>query len=50
MSIECTISCQRLFVPYLIILDVVLKRSFKENSCSECLGKNEEEIKEGFTS
>ena len=40
----------RLFVPNLLILGVVLKRSFKEMSCSESLDKTEEVINEGFIS
>ena len=62
MSIECTISCQRLFVPNLVVkyfkegwdvafdVGVVIKSHFKENSCSECLDKTEEVIKDRFTS
>ena len=42
ISIVFTVFCQRLFVPNLIILGVVLKRSFEENSCSKCLDKTEE--------
>ena len=50
ISIECTISCQRPFVPNLNMFGIVLKRCFKENSCSECLDKTKEVTKEGFTS
>ena len=34
-----TIPCQRLFVPNLVFLDVVLGKSFQENSCSESFYK-----------
>ena len=37
--IASKIICQRLFIPSLIIFAVVLKRSFKENSCLNDLSK-----------
>ena len=46
----CTIHCQSLFVPTLIIFDVVLKRILEENSCSECLEKIEEVMSQSFSS
>ena len=46
----CAIHCQRLFVPTLIIFDLIPKRSLEENSYSECLDKIEEEISESFSS
>ena len=50
ISIVCTIPCQRLFVPNLILIGVVLERSLEENSCSESFYKTGEVINEGFTS
>ena len=50
ISIVCTIPCQRLFVPNLILIGVVLERSLEEKSCSESFYKTEELINEGFTS
>ena len=48
--IACMISCQRIFVPNLIILGVVLGRDLVGNNCSESFDKNGERINEGFTS
>ena len=48
--IVCTIPCQRLFVPNLIIIGVVLERSLKENSYPESFLKTGEVKNEGFTS
>ena len=50
ISVVCTIPCQRLFVPNLILIDVVLERSLEENNCSESFYKTGEVINEGFTS
>ena len=38
-SIACTIPCQILFVPNLILVGVVLGRSLADNSCSESFYK-----------
>ena len=50
ISILCTIPCQRLFVPNLILISVVLETSLEVKSCSESFYKTEELINEGFTS
>ena len=50
ISMVCTIPCQRLFVPNLIFIDVVLERSLKENGYPESFYKTGEVINEGFTS
>ena len=50
ISIVCTIPCQRLFVPNLILVGVVLERSLEENSCSESFNKTGEVIKDSFLS
>ena len=50
ISIVCTILCQRLSVPNLISIGIVLERSLKESSCSESFYKTGEVINEVFTS
>ena len=42
----CMIPCQRLFVPNLILIGIVLERSLEENSCSESLYKTRKVINE----
>ena len=46
----CTISCQRLFVPNLVFIGVVLERSLEESNYPESFYKTGEVINEGFTS
>ena len=41
ISIVCTIPCQRLFVPNLVFIVVVLERHLEKNSCSESFAKPE---------
>ena len=50
ISIVCTIPCQTLFVPNLLLIGVVLERTLEENSSSEFFYKTGEVINEGFTS
>ena len=50
MFIVCTIPCQTLFAPNLILIGVVLERGLEENSCSESFYKTEEVINEELTS
>ena len=50
MFIICTIPCQRLFVPNLIFIVVVLERRLELNSYPESFYETEEVISEGFTS
>ena len=48
MCIVCTIHCQRLFVPNLIFIVVVLEKGLKENSSSKSFFKTGEVINKGF--
>ena len=50
ISIVCTIHCQRVFVPNLTLVGIVLERSLEENSFTESFYKTGEVINEGFTS
>ena len=50
ISMICTIPCQRLFVPNLIFIDIVLEKILEENSYPESFYKTEEVINGGFTS
>ena len=50
ISIVCTIPCQRLFVPNLIFIVVVLERCLEGNSYPESFYETGEVINEGFTS
>ena len=50
ISMVCTIPCQRLFAPNLILIGEVLERSLEENCCSESFRKTGEVINEGFPS
>ena len=50
ISTVCTIPCQRLFIPNLIFIVVVLKRRLEENSYPEPFYERREVISEGFTS
>ena len=49
ISITCMIPCQRIIVPNLIFIGVVLGRSLGENNCSKSFYKTGEMINEGFT-
>ena len=50
ITIICTISCQRLFVPNLIFVGVIAEKRLEENNCSESFYKSGEVINERFTS
>ena len=50
ISRVCTIPCQKLFVPNLIFIGVVLEISLEENSYPESFYKTGEVITEGFSS
>ena len=49
ISMVCTIPCQRLLVPNLIFIGVVLERSLEESSYPESFYKTGEVINKRFT-
>ena len=50
ISMVCTILCERVFVPNLTLVGIVLESSLEENSYLECFYKTGEVINEEFTS